>query len=107
MRLKTCVYGTCIITDEMCPYSFHRKTYCLKIIEPVDTIGRDGPDTPIYAAQYKRSRISAHTQFHLIRSPKYRILPCLDIRHNFAWTSLIFVLPLYVRCMNHNHLKLS
>ena len=36
------------------------------VIESVDSISRDGPDTPIYVIHYKRPKISAHSQFHFI-----------------------------------------
>ena len=36
------------------------------IIELVDSISRDGPDTPIYVIHHKRPKTSAHTQFHII-----------------------------------------
>ena len=38
----------------------------LYIIEWVDSISRDGPDTPIYVIQHKNLKNSAHVRFYIL-----------------------------------------
>ena len=37
------------------------------IIESVDSISRDGPDTPIYVIQYKKLKNSAQVRFYVFK----------------------------------------
>ena len=82
-----CIRDRTTILSQICDTDF--------IIESVDSISRDGPDTPIYVIQYKKLKNSAQIRFYVFKvtsssslsdflSNKTKNIHCLAVKKRIA-----------------------